>query len=151
MSEIHEGGCQCGAVRLRTHGQPAKTALCHSRYCQTRTGSAFGVSVYFPAGAVEVLSGKVKDYSFTTESGRAFVTRFCSHCGTNLFWKVGAFPELTGVAGGCFDPPTFWYEVKREVFTRSRAPFVHTDIADASETSSGYAPKGEDARRLRGG
>lgn len=149
MSEIHEGGCQCGAVRYRTHGQPAKTAVCHCRYCQTRTGSAFGVSVYFPAEAVELLSGELKDYGFTTESGRSFGTRFCTTCGTSVFWKVGAMPEYTGVAGGTFDPPTFWYEVKREVFTRSRAPFVHTDIADSSETSSSYAPLREEPASLK--
>jgi hypothetical protein len=150
MSEVHEGGCQCGAVRFRTQGQPAKTAVCHCRYCQTRTGSAFGVSVYFPAAAVEHLAGALKDYAFTTESGRNFTSRFCPDCGTTVFWTIGAMPELTGVAGGTYDPPTFWYEVKREVFTRSRAPFVQTEIADSSETSSSYAPQGHEADHLRG-
>ena len=46
-TEIHEGGCSCGTVRYQTIGQPARTGVCHCRYCQTRTGPAFGISVYF--------------------------------------------------------------------------------------------------------
>lgn len=150
-SNNHQGGCQCGAVRYETIGEPEKTAICHCRYCQTRTGSAFGVSVYFPSENVRVLSGEMKDYYFETESGRSFTTHFCTNCGTNVLWNIGAFPELTGVAGGTFDPPTFWYDVKREVFTRSRAPFIHTDIDDQSDTSAAYAPVNTDSGALSGG
>lgn len=148
QAEIHEGGCACGTLRFRTYGEPAKTALCHCRYCQTRTGSAFGVSVYFHSENFELLSGEPQVYRFETESGREFVTRFCGRCGASVFWTLGLFDGMTGVAGGAYDPPTFWYEVKREVFTRTRAPFVCTSIADASETSSGYKPVHPDAPHL---
>ena len=141
-SESHAGGCACGAVRYRTTGQPVKTAVCHCRYCQLRTGSAFGVSVYFGAAQVDYLSGALTDYRFETESGRPFTTRFCPVCGTSVFWSLGLFPGLTGIAGGTFDPPTFWYPVAREVFTRSRAPFVQACAGDQSATSSSYAPTG---------
>ncbi|WP_298497775.1 GFA family protein [uncultured Maritimibacter sp.] len=79
--EIHEGGCHCGGVRYRTTGRPHKSAICHCRYCQTRTGSAFGVSAYFDAAQVTVLSGDLKSYAFTTESGRSFETQSCTTCG----------------------------------------------------------------------
>ena len=45
--EKHSGGCACGKVRYHSIGQPVKTGLCHCRYCQLRTGTAFGISVYF--------------------------------------------------------------------------------------------------------
>lgn len=150
MTDRHTGGCQCGAVRYETRGAPVKAVLCHCRYCQLRTGSAFGVSAYFPKEAVTIVSGSLRDYAFETESGRAFTQRFCDTCGSTLFWVVGAMPELTGVAAGSFDPPSFWFDVPREVFTRTQAPFVHTDIADTSETSSSYTPAGADDARLRG-
>jgi hypothetical protein len=146
----HTGGCACGAVRYCTHGEPAKTALCHCRYCQTRTGSAFGISVYFPTAQVEQLSGCVKDYAFTTESGRAFTQRFCENCGTTVFWTLGMSPDLIGVAGGTFDPPTFWYPLAREIFTRSAAPFVHTDLLEKHETTGSYVPVQQDDARLKG-
>lgn len=144
MSEqdVHEGGCACGAVRYQTTGQPVKAGICHCRYCQLRTGSAFGVSVYFPDDAVRQLSGELRDYTFDTESGRTFTTRFCTICGTSVLWRLELFPDLTGVEGGTFDAPTFWFDVKREVFTRTRAPFLPHDLADSFETSSSYAPQG---------
>jgi hypothetical protein len=150
QSVIHEGGCQCGAVRFRTTGQPARTAVCHCRYCQTRTGSAFGVSVYFPSTAVEVLGGSLKPYRFETESGRGFTTRFCPACGTTVFWNLSMFPEETAVAGGTFDPPSFWYDLKREIFTRSKAPFVQLCLEDSFETTASYAPVRNDPQALRG-
>ncbi len=150
MSETHQGGCQCGAIRYQTRGQPARTVVCHCRYCQVRTGSAFGVSVYFRTEDVTLLRGALKDYTFETESGRRFTTRFCPHCGTTVLWGLGLAPELVGVAGGTFDPPTFWYEVKREIFTRSAAPFVRNDLAEHHETTASYAPVRLDPAALRG-
>jgi len=151
IPEIHNGGCLCGSVRYKTTGLPAKTAVCHCRYCQERTGSAFGVSVYFAENSVELLSGELRDYAFETESGRNFTTRFCTGCGTTVMWTLGIFENFIGIAGGTFDPPTFWYDVKREVFTRSRAPFVCTRIEDSAETSSSYAPNSAEPLHLKGG
>lgn len=149
MDEVHTGGCQCGQLRFRTTGLPVKAAVCHCRYCQTRTGSAFGVSAYFPADRVSV-TGKAQDYTFTTESGRAFTTHFCPTCGTNVLWTIELSPDLTGIAAGTFDPPTFWFPISREIFCRSAAPFVHTDLPEKSDTTASYAPQGQDPAHLRG-
>lgn len=152
MPDHHLGGCACGAVRYRTTGTPEKAAVCHCRYCQLRTGSAFGVSVYFRDAAIEVLSGTLKAYSFQTESGRAFTQHFCPDCGTTVFWNPEVFPGLTGIAGGTFDPPSFWYDIRREVFTRSRAGFVAlTGMTESSATSSSHAPVIVEKPALTGG
>lgn len=150
MSEQHTGGCQCGALRYRTTGAPQRAGVCHCRYCQLRTGSAFGVSAYFNSDQVEIISGSVKTYPFETESGRNFTTQFCPTCGTNVLWTLDMFEGLIGVAAGTFDPPTFWFDVDREVFTRTRAPFVHLDVAHHFETSSSYNPVCEDPIARRG-
>ncbi len=113
QTKSHNGGCLCGAVRYRTHGQPAIAALgqCHHR--QARTGSAFGLAICFKTKQVEQLSGRMKSYAFQTEAERSFATRFCPTCGTSLFLPPAAGADLTGVAGGRFDPPPFWNEIKR--------------------------------------
>lgn len=146
---IHRGGCQCGQLRYETVGQPVKSAVCHCRYCQTRTGSAFGVSAYFHQSNVHV-TGVAKDYTFTTESGRSFTTQFCPNCGTNVLWQLGMTPDLTGIAAGTFDPPSFWFAINREIFTRSAAPFVHTDLPEKYETTASYNPVHADPAALRG-
>ncbi|GIT24137.1 MAG: hypothetical protein CM1200mP41_01810 [Gammaproteobacteria bacterium] len=72
MSHIHEGGCLCGAVRYQVTGKPEVASICHCRYCQLRSGSTFGVSVYFSQDQVQLGNGAVKTHHLTTASGRAF-------------------------------------------------------------------------------
>lgn len=143
MSQDHHGGCACGALRYTTTGHPAKAGACHCRYCQLRTGSAFGVSAYFEENAVEI-RGDRRAYAFSTESDRTFTTHFCPTCGTSVFWTLDLFPDLVGIAAGTFDPPTFWFRVDREVFTRSKPSFVHLDVEHRFETSPSYAPACQD-------
>lgn len=151
--EHHDGGCLCGEVRFRTVGEPSRAAICHCRYCQLRTGSAFGVSVYFETGKVELLSGDLQMYRRQSESGRRLETRRCATCGTVLFWTIEgeAWDGLIGVSGGCFDPPTFWYDITREVFARSRAGFCSVEAAESLATHPAYRPSDLDEPRLSGG
>ena len=59
MADIHEGGCVCGAVRYKTSGLPKRVSACACIWCQKRTGSAFGLSVYFDESDVEFLQGSL--------------------------------------------------------------------------------------------
>jgi hypothetical protein len=71
MTAIHEGGCLCGAVRYRVRGEPARGSACHCTFCQKRSGSAFGIGVYFNDDAVESLTGDRKSYEHRSdETGR---------------------------------------------------------------------------------
>jgi len=63
----HEGGCVCGAVRYRVINAPARTSACHCRFCQRRTGSAFGIGAYFREADVEILSGELKTYEHRSD------------------------------------------------------------------------------------
>ena len=66
----HEGGCLCGAVRYRVIGGSDLTGVCHCRYCQLRTASAFAVLVYFSHENFELLSGDLTCHEFNSESGK---------------------------------------------------------------------------------
>jgi hypothetical protein len=110
-----------------------------------------GISVYFDSKNVEVLQGTLKSYSYPTESGNRFEVQFCENCGSTVFWTGTAesITGMTGIGGGSFDPPTFWYEIQREVFCRSKAPFLETNLAEQHNTISYYNPTHpEDARLL---
>ena len=98
--EIHHGGCSCGGVRYETHGNPTRVDVCHCRYCQTRTGSAFGMNVYFEDSQIQFTSGELKDYSFVNNAKQQFHNRFCPNCGTTVFWSIEMRPGWTGIALG---------------------------------------------------
>ena len=77
--EIHEGGCSCGAVRYQTTGKPERVGVCHCRYCQTRTGSAFGVSVYFKDINIQTTSGNLKKPSPADHLFKSFAQHAQQH------------------------------------------------------------------------
>lgn len=119
MAEIHEGGCSCGAVRYRVSSFPARTSVCHCRFCQRRTGSAFGIGVFFRDEVVEFVRGERKTYEHRSdETQRWLRMEFCSTCGNTLTWTVEALPGMRAIAGGTFDDPN-WLELDRHVWTRS--------------------------------
>ena len=139
---IHRGGCACGKVRYEVKGNPQVSAVCHCRYCQLRSGSAFGTLVYFSEENFKIISGKCNTYKFISESGYNWTNQFCKTCATTLISRLEIKPGHVGVAGGTFDPPTFWYNIVTEVFTRSKAHFVgEIPTEKKSKTIHYYSPK----------
>ena len=63
MSE-HNGGCLCGDLRYKVMGTPEIGAVCHCRYCQLRTGSAFGTLAYFKDENFKITAGKAQGIHF---------------------------------------------------------------------------------------
>lgn len=135
MSDIHEGGCACGAVRYRTSAEPQRVSLCSCTWCQRRTGSALGISVYFNEADVEFLQGTMRAYRLQSDAGRWLESEFCETCGTTVTWTLEFLPGFRGIAGGTFDQPTFWYQPQRYVFARSKPEWLEIpDGVDVFQT-----------------
>ena len=147
-SNVHQGGCLCGHIRYETHGPSDLTGVCHCRYCQLRTGSAFATLIYFSIDKFEILSGSLKQHEFLSESQKQWRTNFCENCGSTIFLELEVFQGLVGIEAGTFDPPTFWFDITNEVFIRSKAHFVGDIVTNKKdETFFSYDPKDlEDAR-----
>jgi hypothetical protein len=116
MSDTHAGGCVCGAVRYRAHGEPARVTVCHCTWCQRRTGSAFGVASVFDAARVEITGQAPRTYRHRSdESGRWLDLHFCSSCGTNIGFTLEWVPGVFAVDSGTFDEPS-WIDPGRHDF-----------------------------------
>ena len=71
MTQVHEGGCLCGAVRYKVTGDPLRSHVCHCTFCQRRTGSAAGLVAVFEGKNVEIQGGPLTTYEHRSdESGR---------------------------------------------------------------------------------
>ena len=122
--ETHTGGCACGAVRYRSTGQPSIGTVCHSRFCQRRLASAFGVMATFAEQSFELLQGELKEIEHRSDvSGRWLKMNFCPHCGTTVFHHSEFRPGMKTVAAGTFDEPG-WFTIDRHIWLQSKLPWV---------------------------
>lgn len=113
------GGCQCGAVRFCTTDTPVRAMACHCTTCKLRSGSPYGVGVYFNENQFEYIQGTVQSYQFESDtSGRWIRNEFCSSCGSTISWTLEMRPGLRAIAGGAFDDPD-WYTIEAHIWTRS--------------------------------
>ncbi len=94
---IREGGCLCGAVRLKARGEPINVRVCHCRNCQKAMGSPFFARALFPQEALTI-EGDSARYP----SSNAIERVFCKTCGTRLLsWRTNG--TAAGVALATFD------------------------------------------------
>jgi hypothetical protein len=87
--------CCCGSLSAEATGEPSLVCVCHCTECQRRTGSAFGVSTYFPKDQVRT-EGPSKVYARGSDSGRKVELHFCPDCGTSVFWYTEFFLHDVG-------------------------------------------------------
>jgi hypothetical protein len=117
--------CCCGSLRAEATGEPALVAACHCIECQRRTGSAFGVSTYFPKEQVRT-EGPSTVYVRGSDSGRKIELHFCPDCGSTVFWNPQFVPGLIGIAVGAFaDSAMAWPMLS--VWEATRHPWVTLD------------------------
>lgn len=110
----HEGGCLCGRVRYATLAMPSRVTICHCRFCQKATGSAYMIEPIFDAANFVVLDGQPKVFSQVSQGSRKKVhVHFCPECGTKLWLLFERFPDAVGIYAGTFDDPT-WFPLDRE-------------------------------------
>ena len=64
--------------------------------------------------------------------------------------QISHFKNLIGIAGGTFDPPSFWFDIERELFKRTKADFVSINCPESYKESPTYKPKTQDESRLDG-
>lgn len=102
---MHLAYCSCRQLTVVGRGEPLKVSVCHCRECQRRTGSAFGVAVFYEAGQVAA-SGKHQAFVRVGDSGKKLEFRFCPACGSTVYWIADFRPDLIAVALGCFEAPS---------------------------------------------
>jgi hypothetical protein len=100
------GGCMCGAIRYECTAETISMGLCHCRDCQYATGSAFAAALISPRSAVTI-TGSVKYYQVTGDSGNLISRGFCANCGSRLFGLRENTDRVSIQAGSLDDPSCF--------------------------------------------
>ena len=139
-TEVHEGGCLCGAVRYRVVGSLTNVAHCHCNMCRRASGAPFVTWAVVPADAFEIVSGEPMVYRSSADSER----RFCPDCGAQItFWTSRAADNMDVTVGSLDDPESC--PANRHVWTSSRLRTLHVD--DRLPAFPEGTPKGFDTTR----
>ena len=121
-SVSHLARCSCGNLSVAANKAPRKVSACHCKSCQRRTGSAFGVAVFF--GLHEVLiAGESRSFVRAGDSGMNLTFHFCPQCGSTVYWLPEFRPGLIAIALGCFDD-TDSFELEQSVYDQFAQPWV---------------------------
>jgi hypothetical protein len=136
------GGCLCGAVRYKSTGEPGFALLCHCRDCQRQSGSAFAAGWRVPAAGFRVTQGEPKLYVRAADSGNAITRAFCPDCGTMLFLRVSARPDLVAIRVGTLDDPS-GFRPEADIFVKSAQPwdYMNPDLPKYPTYPPGQAYK----------
>ncbi len=79
-----DGACHCGAIHYEAEIDPERVGICHCTDCQTLSGTAFRTIALVYAENLKI-SGVVKEYVKTAESGRKRAQGFCPECGSPIY------------------------------------------------------------------
>ena len=96
-----DGRCHCGYITYEAEIEPEKTLLCNCTDCQTFSGSAFRAHTFTREDAFRLLSGELKIYVKTAESGNMRPQAFCPECGTHIYaTSAGPGPKAYSIRVG---------------------------------------------------
>jgi hypothetical protein len=119
------GSCLCGKITYEITGELTDVLNCLCSMCRKLHASAFRTRA------------KVRTRDWTTRSGESLLTfyesspgehkGFCSVCGSSLYTKFDANPEVLGFPLGTLDTDP-QVKATRHVFVGSKAPWF--DITD---------------------
>ncbi len=134
-----EGTCACGAVTLAVRGRVFSMFMCSCEDCQRATGTGHSTAAMV-RGVDVTVSGPVKGFDFTADSGATFTRHFCAECGTPLFGRSSRAPQMMMLPVGFFGRTSDWFRPGQLLFARSHRAW--DEVAEDVARHESYRPGG---------
>ena len=99
----HAGSCLCGSVRYALRGELGKITLCHCVQCRKAQGGAAVAAAPVKAAEFEITAGAELLRAFESSPGKERV--FCSRCGSPIYSRRPAEPDVLRLRLGTLDTP----------------------------------------------
>jgi hypothetical protein len=123
-----DGGCRCGAARVRVTRPPLLAAACHCTGCQSMSASAFSLSLAIPAEGFEVIEGE----TVLGGLGRD-VHHFCPACMTWMFTRPIGMDWFVNLRPTMLDSH-LWVVPFIETYASEKLPWATTPAKHSFET-----------------
>ena len=135
-----DGRCLCGEVTWRAEIDARSVGICHCTQCQINGASAFQWAARVNREDFELLTGRLKVYVKTAESGNERAISFCPNCGTTIH---GGNAAATGPyslrLGSCTQRNQL--EPTVQLWCRSAVPWIKgLQIGKAVDAQGGIKP-----------
>lgn len=100
---MHTGSCLCAGVKFRIKGALAPLQICHCSQCRKAQGAPFATNAPVRTAAFTLLSGASLLTEYESSAGKFRV--FCSRCGSPVYSRRAALPDVIRVRVGLIDEP----------------------------------------------
>lgn len=141
-TEVHKGGCHCGAVRYQATGAPVIVAHCHCEDCRRLSGTGHSTGAMFAVENFE-LTGQLSDYTLEADNGNHVTKSFCPTCGSPVLGCNNGSPGHVTVSLGTMDDAS-GFEPQVTIFARNRQPWdVMDDKLATFEDQPAWKPQAE--------
>jgi hypothetical protein len=138
-----DGRCHCGSIQYEAEVDPANVVICHCTDCQTLSGSAFRTVVPTKEGTFRLVSGQLKVYVKTGESGNKREQTFCPDCGSPIYSApVGQGAKVVGLRVGTLRQRGELIPKDQYWFRSAQAWLEHLPATKKREKQPVFSPKG---------
>jgi hypothetical protein len=124
------GGCLCGGVRFTygdvMGGELGLVTVCHCSSCRKAQGYAVAVAPV-SAAAFVVTAGEAMIRQFESSPGKW--RAFCSVCGSPLYSRLDATPEVLRLRLGAIDDPPSSLRIDAHIFAEDGPAWSEPDTA----------------------
>jgi hypothetical protein len=117
-----DGGCRCGAVRLRVTKPPLLTGACHCTGCQKMSASAFSLTVTLPSDGFELVAGEPVPGGAQGPVSHHF---HCPRCKSWLFTRAEGFDWFVNLRAPVLDDHS-WFAPFVELWTAEKLSWAET-------------------------
>lgn len=96
-----KGSCMCGGVKYEAEGPVVAVARCHCVQCRKASGAEFATNGNVATAQFRIVAGEELLGRYESSPGKVRV--FCGRCGSPLFKRDDARPEVLRLRLGCVD------------------------------------------------
>ncbi len=110
--------CACGAVSMTVKGTILSMIMCACDDCQRATGTGHATIAIVNRDDLTV-TGEVKPFSVTADSGATLTRHFCPNCGTPLYGVSSRREDRINLPVGFFRGQNDWFQPNQLIFDRT--------------------------------
>lgn len=143
-----DGGCRCGAVRVRVTRPPLLTGACHCAGCQAMSASAYSLTVTIPADGFAVTQGAPVPGGLRGPVSHHF---HCPDCKSWMFTRAEGFDWFVNLRPSMLDDHR-WFAPYVDIWAGEGFPWAATgakhrfegtpQMADFEALMKSYAEEG---------